>query len=122
VNEPEEAIELATPRQERIFARCVGIVSTVGISLPLALALPLALEFFDYLSRSRYLDQLDALNWIGQALAVYSLALSVPWVAIGTVLVIIRWRDLPQRFWIAYLINALLACISLQTHFDYLGI
>ena len=48
--------------------------------------------------------------------------LSVPWELIATVLIILHWRDLPQRFWITYCVNGLLAYLSLPIYRMHFGL
>lgn len=108
-----EAIELAMPTRERILVRVVGFVTTVGMTLPAAYVLAIGLADI-----SGYLARLGALDW----LLDYAMLLSVPWEAVATVLVILRWRDLPQRFWVTYCINCFLAYISLPIYLYHFGI
>ena len=52
----------------------------------------------------------------------YATIFSVPWEVIATIVVILRWRDLPQRFWITYCINGFLAYLSLPIYQLHFGI
>ncbi len=101
------------PTRERILVRVVGFVTTVGMTLPAAYVLSIGLSDI-----SRYLARLDALEWMFD----YAMLASVPWEAAATVLVIVRWRDLPQRFWITYCLNGFLAYISLPICLHHFGI
>ena len=101
------------PMRERILARAVGIVTGVGMTLPVAYALSIGLSEI-----SGYLARLDALEWMFD----YATLASVPWEAVATVVVIARWRDLPQRFWITYCVNGVLAYISLPIYLHHFGI
>ena len=38
-----------------------------------------------------------------------------------TVLIAVRWRDLPQRFWITYCVNAVLVYLSLPIYRMHFG-
>ncbi len=81
--------------------------------LPPAYVIPIALsEISGYFGRS------DLLAWMSDA----AMLLSVPWEAVATVVVIVRWRDLPQRFWILYCVNAFLAYLSLPIYLMHFGI
>ena len=85
----------------------------VGITLPVAYALPIGLSEI-----SNYLARLDALEWL---LDLAMLA-SVPWEMVATFIVVLRWRDLSQRFWIVYCVNGFLAYISLPIYLHHFGI
>lgn len=101
------------PSRERGRTKAVGWVTKVGIALPAAFVVSIGLSDI-----SGYLARLDLLDWILNC----AMLLSVPWVAIATLLVIVRWRDLPQRFWITYCINAFLAYASLPIYFYHFAI
>jgi hypothetical protein len=104
---------LVLPHRERILIRVVGVVTAVGMTLPAAYVLSIGLaDISGYFARS------DAVGW----LLDYATVFSVPWEAFATVLVIARWRDLPQRFWITYCINAFLAYVSLPIYLYHFGI
>ena len=87
-------------------------VTWVGIFLPVAYATPMVL-----LMISGFFGRLDFLVWMSDL----ALLLSVPWELIATALIIVRWRDLPQRFWIIYCVNGLLAYISLPIYRMHFG-
>jgi hypothetical protein len=112
VNETGEAIGLATPTRERILGRVVWSVTSLGITLPAAFVLAIGLA-----DMSSYLARMDALDWLVE----YATILSVPWEAVATVLVVSRWRDLPQQFWITYCINAFLAYNSLPLYRQFIS-
>jgi hypothetical protein len=99
--------------REQILARVARYVTAVGMILPPAYVIPLALS-----ERSGYFGRLDVLAWIGDG----AMLLSVPWELVATVLVIVRWRDLPQRFWITYCVNGVLAYLSLPIYLLHFGI
>jgi hypothetical protein len=99
--------------RERIMAVIVRFVLIVGISLPAAYALSIGLSDI-----SNYLARVDIVGWM----ADYATLVSVPWEIVATVIVIIRWRDLPQRFWIVYCINAILAYVSFPVYRYHFGI
>lgn len=104
---------MVMPNRERILVRVVGFVTTVGMTLPAAYVLSIGLSDI-----SNYLARLDALGWMLD----YATVFSVPWEAVATVLVIVRWRDLPQRFWITYCVNGFLAYISLPIYLMHFGL
>ena len=83
-----------------------------GMALPIAYALPVALEEI-----STYFGRFDLLVWM-QDLAVL---LSVPWEILATLLIVVRWRDLPQRFWILYFVNAFLVYLALPVYRMHFG-
>ncbi len=99
--------------RERILVRVVRFVTAVGMTLPVAYVLSIGLS-----DVSDFLARLDALGWMLD----YAIVFSVPWEAIATLLVIVRWRDLPQRFWILYCVNGFLAYISLPIYLMHFGI
>ena len=51
----------------------------------------------------------------------WAMLVSVPWEIVATILAIARWRDLPQRFWILYCVNGLLAYASLPIYRMHFG-
>jgi hypothetical protein len=100
------------PTRERILATVAKYVTAAGMILPAAYVVPIALsEIWGYLGR------LDLLAWMGDLAGLFS----VPWELIATVLIIFRWRDLPQRFWITYCMNGLLAYLSLPIYRMHFG-
>ncbi len=101
------------PTRERILARVAGWVTVAGMTLPVAYALSIALS-----DVSNYLARLDVVGWMLDCASVAS----VPWEALATLLIIVRWRDLPQRFWIVYCVNGFLAYISLPIYLMHFGI
>ena len=101
------------PTREQILARVARYVTAVGMIVPPAYLIPIALAEI-----SGIFGRLDVLAWIGDC----AMLLSVPWELVATVLVIVRWRDLPQRFWITYCINGVLAYISLPIYLLHFGI
>ena len=113
MKESGEASRLAVPTRERLLAKVVGPVTVVGTTLPAAYVLSVGLSEI-----SGYFARLDALEWLFD----YATLGSVPWEAVATVLVMARWRDLPQRFWITYCVNAFLAYISLPIYLHHFGI
>ena len=104
---------MAMPNRERILTRAVGFITAVGMTLPAAYVISIGLSEI-----SNYFSRLDALEWMFD----YATLASVPWEAVATVIVIARWRDLPQRFWITYCINAFLAYVSLPIYLHHFGI
>jgi hypothetical protein len=99
--------------RERILAEVVRFVTIVGMTLPAAYVLSIGLSDI-----SNYFARLDVVGWMLD----YATVFSVPWEAVATVLVIVRWRDLPQRFWITYCMNGFLAYISLPIYLMHFGI
>ena len=104
---------MATPTREQILVKVVTFVTVVGMILPPAYALSIALSDI-----SGYLARLDVVGWMLDCASI----LSVPWVAVATILIIVRWRDLPQRFWITYCVNGVLAYISLPIYRMHFGL
>ena len=98
--------------REQPLGKVVGFVTIVGVILPVAYVLPIALSEI-----SGYFGRLDALAWMGDL----AMLLSVPWEIVATVLIVVRWRDLPQRFWITYCVNGFLAYISLPIYRMHFG-
>jgi hypothetical protein len=110
---PREATGLLMPARERILEKVVGYFTRVGMTLPAAYVLSMGLsELSGHLARS------DVLGSIVDCVML----LSVPWEAVATVLVILRWRDLPQRFWITYCVNGVLTYVSLPIYLHHFGI
>jgi len=103
---------LATNR-ERIPAEAARYITILGMILPLLYVLPMAL-----VEISGYFGRLDLLAWLSDL----AILLSVPWELIATALIILRWRDLPQRFWITYCVNGLLAYLSLPIYRMHFGL
>jgi hypothetical protein len=101
------------PNRERILNRVVGFVTVVGMTLPAAYALSIGLSEI-----SNYLARLDVVGWMLDCAAIFSL----PWEAVATILIIVRWRDLPQRFWITYCVNGFLAYTSLPIYLMHFGL
>ena len=108
-----ESTALSVPTREQILARVARYVAAIGMVLPPAYVIPIALSEI-----SGYFGRLDLLAWMGDL----AMLLSVPWEIIATVLIIVRWRDLPQRFWITYCINGFLAYLSLPIYLMHFGI
>jgi hypothetical protein len=104
---------MGRPARERILATAARYVTAVGMILPAAYVIPTALA-----EVSGYFGRLDALATIVD----WAMLLSVPWEIVATILVVVRWRDLPQRFWIVYCVNGFLAYISLPIYLHHFGI
>jgi chromate transport protein ChrA len=100
------------PTRERILVKVVALVTVVGMTLPAAYVLSIGLSDI-----SNYLARLDAVGWMLDYATVFSL----PWEIIATLVIIIRWRDLPQRFWITYCVNGFLAYTSLPIYLMHFG-
>ncbi|MGA3324738.1 MAG: hypothetical protein ABSF45_09710 [Terriglobia bacterium] len=99
--------------RERILAEAARYVTVLGMILPLLYVLPMVL-----FAVSSYFGRLDLLGWMSDL----AILLSVPWELIATVLIILRWRDLPQRFWILYCVNGLLAYMSVPIYRMHFGL
>ena len=102
----------AMPTRNQILAQGTRYVTVVGTTLPLAYVIPIALSEI-----SGYFGRLDVLAWMSDL----AMLASVPWEVVATVIVIARWRDLPQRFWILYCVNGFLAYISLPIYRMHFG-
>lgn len=70
---------MATPTREQILVKVVTFVTVVGMILPAAYALSIALSDI-----SNYLARLDVVGWMLDCASI----LSVPWVAVATILII----------------------------------
>jgi len=92
---------------ERVLAGVARYLTVVGMVLPLVYITPNVL--FEI---SGYFGRVDFLAWMCDL----ALLLSLPWEMLATVLIVVRWRELPQRFWITYCLNGLLAYLSLPTY------
>jgi len=104
---------LTMSTREQILARAAKYLTAAGMILPLSYVLPIAL--FEV---SGYFGRLNLLAWMSDL----AMLLSVPWELIATVLIILRWRDLPQRFWITYCVNGLLAYLSVPIYRMHFGL
>jgi len=104
---------LTMSTRDQILARAAKYLTAVGMILPAAYVTPIAL--FEI---SSYFGRLDLLAWMSDL----AMLLSVPWELIATVLIILRWRDLPQRFWITYCVNGLLTYLSLPIYRMHFGL
>ena len=101
------------PTREQILAGAAKYLTVVGMILPAAYVAPIAL-----FQISSYFGRLDFLAWMGDL----AMVLSLPWELIATVLIILRWRDLPQRFWITYCVNGFLVYLSLPIYRMHFGL
>jgi hypothetical protein len=99
--------------REQILAAAARYLTTAGTVLPVAYVLPIALAEI-----SGFFGRLNLLVWMGDL----AMLLSVPWELVATVLIILRWRDLPQRFWILYCVNGFLAYVSLPIYRMHFGL
>ncbi|MGO8791608.1 MAG: hypothetical protein ACLQVL_30035 [Terriglobia bacterium] len=99
--------------REQFLATGARYVIAAGTILPPAYVIPIALS-----QVSGYFGRSDVLAWIGD-LAMF---LSVPWEIVATVVIFVRWRDLPQRFWVLYCVNGFLAYTSLPIYRMHFGI
>jgi len=113
VRESGGASALAMPSRGAILTKVVRYLTATGMVLPAAYVIPIVLsEISGYFGRS------DLLAGMSDS----AMLLSVPWVAVATVLVIVRWRDLPQRFWITYCVNGIVAYLSLPIYLMHFGL
>lgn len=103
----------ALPTRDRILALGTRYIILVGTILPIAYVTPIALSEI-----SGYFGRLDLLAWMSDL----AMVLSVPWEIVATVLIILRWRDLPQRFWITYCVNGFLVYLSLPIYRMHFGL
>jgi len=104
---------MAMTNRERILAGVTRYITVLGIILPAAYVAPIVLSEI-----SSYFGRLDLLAGMSDL----AMLLSVPWELVATVLIILRWRDLPQRFWITYCVNGLLAYLSLPIYRMHFGL
>ena len=104
---------MASPNRERVLDRIVSFVTWVGITLPVAYVLSIALS-----DLSNYLARTELVGWMLDYASIFS----VPWELLATLVVILRWRDLPQRFWILLCVNGFLTYISLPIYLMHFGI
>jgi len=98
---------------EYILAKAARYFTGAGMILSAAYVVPIALSEI-----SSYFGRLDLLAWMGDL----AMLLSVPWELCATILIIARWRDLPQRFWITYCLNGFLAYFSLPIYLMHFGL
>jgi hypothetical protein len=99
--------------KERVVAGGVRYVTALGIWLPAAYVIPIVLSRI-----SSQLGRLNVLAWLSDA----ALLFSAPWVLLGIILIILRARELPQRFWIAFCVNGFLAYMSLPIYMMHFGV
>jgi len=97
----------------RLREGLVRVVTWVGIALPAAALLSLGLS-----GVSSYLARQTVVAWLFDG----SLVFSVPWILVATVVAALCWRDLPQRFWVLYCINGLLAYNALPLYTMHFGV
>jgi amino acid permease len=67
---------------------------------------------------SGYLGRSELLAWMSDL----AILLSLPWELTAVGLIVVRWRDLPQRFWIVFCVNGLLAYMSLPIYRMHFGL
>jgi hypothetical protein len=99
--------------RERILTGVAQYLTVVGMILPAAYVAPIVL--FQISSLFGRLDLLVGMSDL-------AILLSVPWELLATILIVIRWRDLSQRFWITYCVNGLLAYLSLPIYRMHFGL
>lgn len=101
------------PTREQLLASTAKYLTAAGMLLPPAYVLPIALADI-----SNYFGRVELLAWMGDL----AMLLSVPWEIAATFLIILRWRDLPQRFWITYCVNGFLAYLALPIYRLHFGV
>ncbi len=108
-----EATLLTILTSERILATASKYLTAVGMILPPAYVIPIALAEI-----SGHFGRLDLLAWAADT----AMLLALPWEILATLVIILRWRDLPQRFWILYLVNGFLTYLSLPIYRMHFGL
>ena len=101
------------PTMGKFLEMATKYVTAAGAILPVAYGIPIALS-----EVSTYFGRVGVLTFMSDMAQLSS----VPWEIVATVLVILRWRDLTQRFWILYCVNGLLAYISLPIYTMHFGL
>ena len=91
----------------------VRFMTAVGTALPIAYVLSIALS-----DLSNYLARLAVVGWMLD----FASLVSVPWEALATIVIIVRFRDLAQRFWILYCVNGVLAYLSFPIYRMHFGL
>jgi hypothetical protein len=100
-------------KREKVLVNAVRVITAIGLTLPFCYVLAIAAS-----DLSNQLARLDVVGWMQD----FPSLLSVPWEVLATLVVIVRWRDLPQRFWILYCVNGFLAYASLPIYMMHFGI
>jgi hypothetical protein len=67
---------------------------------------------------SFHLARLTVIAWLFDGALVFS----VPWVLVATAVVVVWWRELPQRFWVLYCANGFLAYNALPLYAMHFGV
>ncbi len=104
---------LATPMNGRILTNVARVITVAGMILPAAYVTPILLARID-----GFFGGVNLLVWMSDA----ALLLIVPWVMLAVILIILRARELPQRFWIVFFINGFLAYLSLPIYRMHFGL
>ena len=104
---------MAISAKERTLETVAKYLTAFGLILPVAYATPIVLS-----EVSTYFGRLSLLAFMSDLAQLAS----VPWEIVATVLIFLRWRDLPQRFWILFCVNGLLAYISLPIYTMHFGL
>jgi hypothetical protein len=104
---------LITSPREQILAITARYFIVAGVILAATYVVPIALS-----DLSNYFGRLGLLGWMSDL----AMLLSLPWEVLATVLIVVRWRDLPQRFWILYCVNGLLAYMSVPIYRMHFGL
>jgi len=104
--------EASEARRELVLAGVARYLTVLGMMLAPAYVVPIALAEI-----SGYFGRLDLLAWLSDL----AMLLSVPWEILATLLIVLRWRDLPQRFWITYCVVGVVAYFSLPIYLMRFG-
>jgi hypothetical protein len=104
---------MANAKWERFLNVFVKVLTGFGIGLVVCYVASIVLS-----DLSNFLARQEFIGWMADLASVFS----VPWELVATIVVILRWRDLPQRFWILYIANGFLAYISLPIYTMHFGI
>ena len=99
--------------REGLTERLVSTATTTGLVLAGAWVLSFCTSEI-----STYIARLDVVSWMLDGATL----LSVPWEVVATIFVILRWRDLPQRFWTVYCFDGFLAYKALPLYLFHFGI
>ncbi len=104
---------MITSRREHILAIGVRYFIVAGMILAAAYVVPIVLS-----DVSNYFGRMSLIGWMSDLATL----LSPPWEILATVLIVLRWRDLPQRFWILYCANGILAYTSVPVYRMHFGL
>lgn len=97
----------------QIITAAARYITVAGTILPAAYVLPIVLSKI-----AGFFGRLDLLAWMSDL----ALLLSPVWMVAATALIILRGRDLPQRFWITFCVNGILAYLAWPIYRMHFGI